>query len=113
MTEENNSTGDHDLLIRLDESVKGLIRKIEDLNDNTLQRLIDVENDKAGRDELNVVLESSIKAVEKEEIARNLADRDIEIRMRSVERFVYIAMGIAIIAQIVILPIVLKVFFKQ
>lgn len=113
MTEENNSTGDHDLLIRLDESVKGLIRKIEDLNDNTLQRLIDVENDKAGRDELNVVLESSIKAVEKEEIARVLADRDIEVRMRSVERFVYIAMGIAILAQVVILPIVLKVFFKQ
>lgn len=112
MTEENNSTGDHDLLIRLDESVKGLIKKIEDLNSNTFQRLNDVEDGKAGRDELNVVLESSMKAVEKEEIARVLADKDIETRMRSVERFVYIAMGIAIIAQIVILPVVLKIFFK-
>lgn len=112
MTEEKNSTDDHDLLIRLDENVKGLTKAIEELNSNTLSRLIQVENEKAGRDELNVVLESSVKAVEKEEIARSLADKDIETRMRSVERFVYITMGIAIILQLVILPIVLKFFIN-
>lgn len=112
MTEEQNLKGDHDLLIRLDEKVEGLTKAIVELNSNTLRRLEDVENTKAGRDELNVVLDTLNKAIAREEASRVTADRDVETRMRSVERFVYIAMGIAIILQLVVLPVVLKFFFK-
>lgn len=112
MTEEQNFKGDHDLLIRLDEKVEGLTKAIVELNSNTLRRLEEVENNKAGRDELNVLLDTLSKAINREETSRVAADRDVETRMRSVERFVYIAMGIAIILQLVVLPVVLKFFFK-
>lgn len=112
MTEEQNFKGDHDLLIRLDEKVEGLTKAIVELNSNTLRRLEEVENGKAGRDELNVLLDTLSKAITREETSRVNADRDVETRMRSVERFVYIAMGIAIILQLVVLPVVLKFFFK-
>lgn len=104
----DNLTADHDLLIRLDQKVENLTNAIQELTNNTVKRLELVEDAKADRDELNVVIENYTTALNKEEIARVKADSDIETRMRSVERFVYITMGIAIIAQLVILPIVLK-----
>lgn len=104
----DNLTADHDLLIRLDQKVENLTNAIQELTNNTVKRLELVEDAKAGRDELNVVIENYTTALNKEEIDRVKADSDIETRMRSVERFVYITMGIAIIAQLVILPIVLK-----
>lgn len=109
-TDQKSSLDDHDLLIRLDTRVEGLILAIQSLNDNTIKRLEDVESQKAGRDELNVILEGFTKNIEKEEKQRIEADQNIDLRMRSAERFVYIAMGVAIVLQIVVLPVVLKYF---
>lgn len=111
--EEKNFKDDHDLLIRLDEKVEGLTKAIVELNSNTLRRLEDVENNKAGRDELNTMLDNITKSLNKEESSRVSTDKDLETRMRSTERFVYIAMGIAIILQLVVLPVILKFFFTK
>lgn len=104
---------DHDLLIRVDQKVEGLIATIKELSDNTLGRLQAVENEKADREELRNIAETFSKGLDAEKAERRASEADTENRMRSVERFVYVAMGIAVIAQLVILPVVLKFFLKQ
>lgn len=120
---QNNSTADHDLLIRLDQKVESLTKAITDLNDNTLKRLDVVEKEKADRvdiDKLAEDLRNHIRSVEqnfKDELAeekqrRMDCDKDIETRMRTAERFMYISVGVTIIIQIVILPIILHFVLK-
>lgn len=108
MPPKDNSTADHDLLIRLDTKVENLTKAIEDLNKNTLGRIKEVEDNKADRDELHAAVEEFRTSIKEEKEARAACDTDIEKRMRSVERFVYISMGVGLIAQLVILPIILK-----
>lgn len=113
MNNQNNSmdNADHDLLIRLDESVKSLIVTIDKLNDNTIRRLNDIESMKVDRAEMDSMHKAFIDALDKEILARTTVDKDTEIRMRSMERFVYIAMGVVIILQLIVVPIVIKHFF--
>lgn len=94
---QDNLTADHDLLIRLDQKVENLTKAIEDLTNQTIKRLLAVENEKAGRDELKNEKEARLKA-----------DEDIEKRMRFVERFIYTTLGISLIVQLVVMPIIIK-----
>lgn len=108
MDQPNSSTADHDLLIRLDTKVENLTKAIEELNKNTIARLAAVEDGKADKEELTQAVYDLKALIKEEKVARETADADFEKRTRAVERFVYISMGVAIIVQLVILPIIIK-----
>lgn len=108
--DERSKNEDHDLLIRLDENVKGLITEIKGLRSDTISRIEKIENDKADKQELRDLNVAVLALIGKEETSRKESDKDIETRMRAVERFVYIAIGVVTIAELVLLPLILKLF---
>lgn len=94
---KNKNMEDHDLLIRLDTQMKILMGSIKDLNDNTIVRINELYKIKMSKDDFH----SFEKAIE------NLHS-DMEKRIRSVERFTWIAIGVITIVQMIGIPLILK-----
>lgn len=114
---------DHDLLIRVDENVKNLTLEIKALKDDTVGRLSDVEASKLDRNDFEDFKRSLADQMAKELATLNAEDdriekaigtlkEDHEIRMRSVERFVYIAIGVITVIDVIGVPILLKFILK-
>lgn len=110
---------DHDLLIRLDTKVDGLTAEIKTLRDDTIGRVVKLENGKVDRgdfDEFKKYLAKEIAMVhehatqERSKIVESSKEfqKDVEARLRAIERFVYIAIGIITVVDIIGIPLILK-----
>ena len=110
---------DHDLLIRLDTKVDGLAAEIKTLRDDTLTRIANLEVTRVERDQFESFKKQLAHEIAKEhERARTDLNNikaelvkttdDFEKRFRNIERFMYIAIGVSAIIQIIGVPIILK-----
>jgi len=113
------SMDDHDLLIRLDTKVDGLAAEIKTLRDDTLTRIANLEVTRVERDQFESFKKQLAHEIAKEhERARTDLNNikaelvkttdDFEKRFRNIERFMYIAIGVSAIIQIIGVPIILK-----
>jgi hypothetical protein len=107
---------DHDLLIRLDENMRNLTHEVKKLGDDTIQRINIIEKDKVDvsdfedfKKNLAKEIATAISAGDKthDAMSKSIGDIkiDLEIRMRAVERFMYIAMGVTIVVDIILIPV--------
>jgi len=103
---------DHDLLIRLDENVRNLTLEVKKLGDDSIKKLNTLEASKLDRsdfDTFKLGLEKELARIESE---RKSADRDNEVRMRAMEKFMYIAIGVVTILDLVAIPLILKYLMR-
>jgi hypothetical protein len=71
MENDISKMSDHDLLITMHEQIKGIKVDIKDLKDGTSKRIDDLEQDKANREDL--------------EVLQNKINNDLEVRTRKLE----------------------------
>jgi hypothetical protein len=113
---KNQMDNDHDLLIRLDENMRNLTHEVKKLGDDTIQRINIIEKDKVDvsdfedfKKNLAKEIATAISAGDKthDAMSKSIGDIkiDLEIRMRAVERFMYIAMGVTIVVDIILIPV--------
>jgi len=107
MTEPCHSN-DHDLLIRVDENLKNLIRELQTLRDSTIDKMSYLESNKADRQELKDLNVALMGFLTEEKSIRKKIDTDLDDRVRSIEKFTYVAIGVLGIVQMVFLPLILK-----
>ena len=110
---------DHDLLIRVDQKVDSITLEIKNLRDDIVGRLVRVEAGKMDRSDFedfkktlaeamaNQRVEDLRQKSEQNEKINNFI-KDHEQRVRSLERFVYIAIGVITVIDLIGIPIVLK-----
>lgn len=114
---------DHDLLIRVDENVKNLAIEMKNLKDDTIGRVSRVEVSKLDRDDFEDFKQTLALEMAKEYANIKTADEvlnkslkelkdDHETRMRALERFVYIAIGVITVVDLIGIPLFLKFFIK-
>ncbi len=84
---------DHDLLIRLDEKVNNLLNEVKLMRDNSLSRIESLEHTKVNKADQETI------------------DEDHEVRMRRLERYMYIGFGIITAVQIFV-DYALKIYVK-
>lgn len=94
-------TQDHDLLIRLDQKVDNLTTTIDKLSDSTSQRVSDLEHSRVTNADYNAFVAASQKK-----------DNDLEMRVRANERFIYIALGVVTVVDLIGVPLVIKYLLK-
>lgn len=96
---------DHDLLIRLDENVRNLTHEVKKLGDDTIQRINTIEKGKLDVTDFETFKANLAKEMAKASLDGTNRNDDLEKRMRAAERFIYIAMGVIIIVDIILIPI--------
>lgn len=92
---------DHDLLIRLDQKVDNLTTTIDKLSDSTAQRVSDLEHSRVTNPDYNAYVA----------IATKKSD-DLEKRMRANERFIYVALGVITVVELIGVPLIIKYLLK-
>ena len=88
---------DHDLLIRLDTKVQGLIEAVNSFHKGVIERVALLEKGRCTKQELEDFQRTAVGV-----------HGDMEKRIRSVEKFTWIAVGIVTIIQIFAVPLILN-----
>lgn len=82
---------DHDLLIRIDENVKGFIEQFNEHKDYAIKQMADLNAKKLNKeDHNNIILDDKI------------IKKDIETRVRRLEKWGAVATGIILVIQFLI-----------
>jgi hypothetical protein len=98
------------MLIRVDENLKNLITEVKSLRENSLVRIRDLELGKVDRQELKDMNNNITKLICEIELESTKATKSLDDRTKSLERFVYIAIGSLGVIQLVGIPIIFKYF---
>lgn len=90
-SKENIIQSDHDLLIRIDTKIEGLINNDKEYRD----RLSHIESEKANKDDMSAEVHQISKDV-------NIRFADHERRMRKIEKYVWTVAGALAILEIIL-----------